>query len=214
MRLFLSSFRAGKHAKELIKLVGSGTEFAYISNAKDYKNSGDRKAKIKENLDYWRSIGLKPVEVDLRPNFHKSGAEGLLKNYGFIWLGGGNAFLLRRALSYTGADRYLYDAVRKNEVILGGESAGAIITGPTLRFSEVENDMEDSQFYTPEPYLKNVIWEGLNLVDFVPVPHFDSPGYVGIDEYVDNLEKEKIPYKKMTDEHAILINGDKEEFLS
>src|SRR5690348_515596 len=150
MRLFLSSYRAGKHEDKLIEFVGRGTEFAYISNSKDYKNKEERKAKIEENFAWWHSIGFKPVEVDLRPYFDKPGVEKNLSDYGFIWLAGGNVFLLRRALSYSGTDKYLYDAVRKNEVILGGESAGAIIMGPTLKFSEVENDMEDSQHYTPK----------------------------------------------------------------
>jgi dipeptidase E len=214
MRLFLSSYRAGKYDNELLQLVGKGTEIAYISNAKDYKEPADRQAKIEENFGYWRSIGLKPVEIDLRPYFHKPGAEKLLAKHNFIWLAGGNVFLLRRALSYTGLDRHFYDAVRKNEIILGGESAGAIIMGPTLRHSEVENDLEDSQHYAPEPYSKEVIWEGLELIDYVLVPHYKSGGYIGIDEYVANLEKDKIPYKTMTDDQAIVINGFDEKFLA
>jgi len=214
MRLFLSSYRAGKHSKKLLELVGEGAEFAYISNSKDYQTADERKAKIEENFVWWRSIGLKPFEVDLRPYFDKSGAEEILSDYNFIWLAGGNVFLLRRALSYSGVDKYLYDAVRKNEVILGGESAGAIIMGPTLKYSEVENDLEDSQRYAPEPYKEEVIWDGLDLVNYVPVPHYKSPGYIGIDEYIVNLEKDKIPYKKMTDDQAILINSNIEEFLN
>jgi dipeptidase E len=214
MRLFLSSYRTGIHEVELLKLVGKGTKIAFISNSKDYKDPADRQSKIEENFEYWRSIGLKPDEIDLRPYFNKPGAEKLLAKYNFIWLAGGNVFLLRRALSYSGVDKYLYDVVRKNQVILGGESAGAIIMGPTLKYSEVENDMEDSQHYTPKPYLKEVMWDGLDLVAYVPVPHYNSSGYIGIDEYISNLEKDKIPYKKMTDDQAIIINGDKEEFLN
>jgi dipeptidase E len=213
MRLFISSYRAGRHDEELRQFIGKIDKIAVITNAKDYKTSNDREVKVTENFDWWRSIGLEPTEIDLRPYFHKPGAEKLLKKHNFIWLAGGNVFLLRRALSYTGIDRYFYDAVRKNEIILGGESAGAIIMGPTLKYSEVENDSEDSQYYVTEGYDKKIIWGGLHLIDYVPVPHVDSPGYIGIDEYIKNLEKDVIPYKKMTDDQAIIINGDKEEFL-
>jgi dipeptidase E len=212
MRLFLSSYRAGKHDADLRELLGKIDKVAVITSAKDYKTPEGRKVRVQENFDYWKSLDIEPTEIDLRPYFHKPGAEKLLAKHNFIWLAGGNVFLLRRALNYTGLDRYFYDAVRKNEIILGGESAGAIIMGPTLKYSETEED-EDSPAYVPDGYEKQTVWEGLQLVDYVPVPHHNSPGYIGIEEYIKNLDKEKIPYKTMTDAQAILINGDKEEFL-
>jgi len=214
MRLFISSYRAGRHESELRELLGKIDKVAVITNAKDYKTPEDRKIKIEDNFNYYRSIGLEPTEIDLRPYFHKLDAEKLLAKHNFIWLAGGNVFLLRRALSYTGLDRYIYDAVKKNEIILAGESAGAIIMGPTLKYSEVENDLEDSQNYAPLPYRKEVIWEGLGLIEYVPVPHYKSAGYIGIDEYVENLEKDKIPYKTMTDEQVLTVDGDRAELLA
>jgi dipeptidase E len=213
MKLFLSSYRAGKHEKELREFLGKIDKVAVITNSKDYKTPQDREISVKENFDFWRSIGIEPTEIDLRPYFHKPGVEKLLKKHNFIWLAGGNVFLLRRALNYTGLDRYFYDAVRKNEIILGGESAGAIIMGPTLKYSEVENDREDSQYYVTEGYDKKIIWDGLHLIEYVPVPHYKSAGYIGIDEYAEHLEEDKIPYKTMTDDQAIIIRGGREEFL-
>lgn len=151
MRLFLSSYRAGKYDDKLREFLGGIDKIAVITNAKDYKTPQDRRLKIEDNFNYYHSIGLEPTEVDLRPYFHKPGAENLLKKHNFIWLAGGNVFLLRRALSYSGLDKYLYDKVRQNEVILGGESAGAIIMGPTLKYSETEEN-EDSPYYIPEPF--------------------------------------------------------------
>jgi dipeptidase E len=214
MRLFLSSYRAGKHDDKLRELIGKIDKIAVITNAKDYKTPQDRKIKLEDNFEYYRSIGLEPTEIDLRPYFQQGSADNLLDGFKFIWLAGGNAFLLRRALRYTELDKWLIGRAKRNEIILGGESAGAIIMGPTLMYSEVENEKEDSQYFAPKPYKKEIIWEGLNLVNFVPVPHFNSPGYIGIDEYIENLKKDKIDYKKMTDDQAIIINDDKEEFLS
>jgi dipeptidase E len=213
MQLFLSSYRAGKHDKELRNFIGKIDKVAVITNAKDYKTQSEREISVDENFDFWRSIGLKPAEIDLRAYFHKPGAEELLKKHNFVWLAGGNVFLLRRALKYSGLDIFLGNQVRRNEIILGGESAGAIIMGPTLKYSETDED-EDNQYYTPEPYKKEVIWEGLDLISYVPVPHYKTSGYIGIDEYIKNLEKQGIPHKKMTDGQVIIINGDKEEFLA
>lgn len=214
MHLFLSSYRAGKHEAELTSFLDGIDKVGIITNSKDYKTPEDREAKLADNFEWWRSIGLTPQEIDLRPFFEKPDAEQLLDGFEFIWLAGGNVFLLRRALLYTGLEKVLAERARQNRIILGGESAGAIIMGPTLKHSEVESENEDSPYYTPEPYKKEVIWEGLGLVDYVPVPHYDSPGYIGIDEYITNLEKDKIPFNKMTDDQAIIINGDKEEFLA
>lgn len=212
MKLFLSSYRAGTHHKDLLDFLGGIRKIAIITNAKDYKTPEDRKLKIEENFDYWRSIGLEPTEIDLRPYFHKPGVEKLLADHEFIWLAGGNVFLLRRALSYSGLDKLLCDKVAKKGIILGGESAGAIIMGPTLKYSETEED-EDSPYYVPAPYEKQVIWEGLGLINYVPVPHYKTPDYIGIDQYIERLEKEAILHKKMTDDQVIIIDGSKEEFL-
>jgi dipeptidase E len=213
MRLFLSSYRAGKYDDKLREFIGSIDKISVITNAKDYKTPQDRREKIEDNFNYYRSIGLEPTEIDLRPYFHKPGAEKLLSKHNFVWLAGGNVFLLRRALSYTGLDRFFYDMVRKNEVILGGESAGAIIMGPTLKYSEMDTD-EDSPSYIPDAYQKDVIWDGLDLITYVPVPHYKTPDYgAEIDAYIANLDKAGIPHKDMTDEQAIMISGGKEEFL-
>lgn len=213
MRLFLSSYRAGKHPDRLVELFGAGSQVGVITNAKDYKSFGERKASVNELLNYLSALAMKPVEIDLRDYFQISNSvsEVLSKNK-TIWLAGGNAFLLRRALRQSGIEPILGDAVRKNQIVLGGESAGAIIMGPTLKHSELDTD-EDSPNYIPEGYDKEVIWEGLDFITYVPVPHYQTSDYIGIYEYVSKLDKEGIPYKTMTDDQAILINGDKEEFL-
>lgn len=216
MRLFLSSYRAGRHEHRLREMLGPISKVAVITNAKDYKPPHERRAKVAENFDYYRSIGLEPTEIDLRPYFHQTGAHKLLANHEFIWLAGGNAFLLRRALAYSGLDKFLYDQVRWNEYILAGESAGAIVTGPTLRFSEMDAaGHEDSAAFISPGYRKEIIWEGLDFIAFVPVPHYKARGYrKEVDRYLKLLERNSIPHKAMTDNQAILINGAHEEFLA
>jgi dipeptidase E len=213
MRLFLSSYRAGKHDKNLLEFIAGITKIAVITNAKDYKTPQERRLKIEDNFNYYRSIGLEPHEIDLRPYFHKPGAEKLLEKHNFVWLAGGNVFLLRRALRYTDLDKFFYDAIRKNEIILGGESAGAISMGPTLRYSEMDSD-EDSPDYLPQGYQKKVLWDGLDLVNYVPVPHYQDPEYGDeIDHYIARLDAAGIGHKEMTNDQAIIINGSNEVFL-
>jgi dipeptidase E len=213
MRLFLSSNRAGRHSQELLQLLAGIDKVAVITNAKDYYSSEVRDRRVKENLDFFSALNIDPTEVDLRPFFYKSGAEKILDNFDYIWLAGGNVFLTRRALRYTKIDEYLIDRVRSNSVIYGGESAGAMAAGPTLKYSELETD-EDSPNFIPTGYDKEVIWGGLEIVDFVPVPHYRGPGQPpDIARYIKLLDKAGIPHKEMSDSQAIIVNGDKTEFL-
>jgi dipeptidase E len=214
MRLFISSYRAGKHDKELLEFAGKIDKVAVITNAKDYKTPQDRRFKIEDNFSWWRSLGLEPREIDLRPYFHKPGAEKALDGFSFVWLAGGNVFLLRRALRYSKVDKYLGDKARRNELLLGGDSAGAIIMGPTLKYSEMDSD-EDSSNFVAEGYGKEALWEGLDLVNYVPVPHYTALDYgEEINEYIERLDKNKIPHKEMTDDQAIIIRGFDERFLA
>jgi dipeptidase E len=214
MRLFLSSYRAGKYPDKLVGLLGKGSRVAVVTNAKDYKSSKERKIKVKEAIDFFSDLGLKPVELDLRKYFTSQvNWEQRLSKYTAVWLAGGNVFLLRRALKYTNFDLFLGNKVRRNEVILGGESAGAMVIGPTLMFSEMNED-DHNPNYIAEGYQEDIIWEGLDLINYVPVPHYIDPDYGSeIDKYIKRLDQNSIPHKEMTNDQAIIINGYNEEFL-
>jgi dipeptidase E len=214
MRLFLSSYRAGRHDSELKSFAGSINKVAVITNAKDYKTPEDRKFKVDDNFAFWRSLEIEPTEIDLRPHFHKQGAESLFDGFDFVWLAGGNTFLLRRALSYTGIDKFLIDKVKNDSLIYGGESAGAIMASPSLRGSEDDSTSEDDPKYLPLPYGKKVLWDGLGFIDYVLVPHYQSPEIAeSIEGYIKYLKARNIDFKTITDEQAIVINGNREELL-
>ena len=216
MRLFLSSYRAGTHNQELLDFLGGIRKVAFISNAKDYKSKAERDISMRENFDFWESIGVIPTEIDLRPYFHKKGAEKLLDGFDFVWLAGGNTFLLRRSLKYSGVDQFLKEKVVANKIIYGGESAGAIMAAPTLRGSEDEASPghEDDPNYAPSAYQKEALWDGLGLLDFVLVPHYKSPAIAeSIEGYIKYLKKHQIPFKTIEEEQALVIQGSKQEVL-
>lgn len=214
MRLFLSSYRAGNYPGKLVELFGKNTRVAVITNAKDYKPPKEREIKVKEVLDFFLDLGLKPDELELKKYFTSQvNWNSEMDSYQSVWLAGGNVFLLRRALKQSGIDKFLYDSVRKNEIIYGGESAGAMVAGPTLRYSEMEGDEDNPNFVTEE-YEKEILWDGLHFIDYVPVPHHRAPDYgLEIDSYIHRLDGASIPHKEITDNQAIVINGFKEEFL-
>jgi dipeptidase E len=130
------------------------------------------------------------------------------EKYQAVWVAGGNTFVLRRALKYSKADRALGDMVRKNEVVYGGESAGAILPTPTLTGVEFGDDPGD----VPKNYKKDAIWNGLNLISYHVVPHYEST-WEGAQDMIRELQKQNLEYKTLTDSQALIINGDKEELL-
>lgn len=214
MRLFLSSYRAGRHNAELLDLLGEVREVGIISNAKDYHQPERRAQRMGEVYDFFKSLGIASQEIDLRPFFNnREGIEEELVKHQFIWLAGGNIFLLRRSLQYSAAADFLVEHAQNESIIMGGESAGAVVFGPSLKGFEMEGDA-DSPNFLPAGYSKEVIWEGLNLIDYVPVPHCASEDYGDeVARIIKHLDQDSIPHKDMTDDQVVIVNGSKTEFL-
>jgi dipeptidase E len=209
VRLFLSSYRTGEYNDQFLELLGDQTHIAIITNAKDYKNEIERATSVKEVQNFFEEMGLTTSEIDLRNYFDDtSGLEELLSKQSCVWVAGGNTFVLRRAMYYSGCDQLLTQLVHDEAVIYAGESAGAILATPGLTGSEFADDPS----IVPEGYDEEEIWEGLGLVEYYVVPHYES-GDEGIERMVDILEEQSLPFRTLNNNQAILIDGDQEEFL-
>ncbi|WP_340645708.1 Type 1 glutamine amidotransferase-like domain-containing protein [Phenylobacterium sp.] len=174
MRLYLSSFRMGDDFDRLVEAVPRGAPVAVIANAVDFIAPEDRLAYARavfDPVEHFRSFGLGPYDLDLREYFDRSGElEKALTDTRVVWANGGNAFLLMRAMVQSGLDRILRERVAAGTLIYGGWSAGSVVAGPSLRGIELMDDpgvVVDG--YVPEPF-----WDGLGLVDYSIVPHFQS----------------------------------------
>ena len=84
--------------------------------------------------------------------------------------------------------------------VYAGGSAGAIVAGPILNHFDAADDPKDAP---------SVIWDGLGLVDIIPLPHWNTPKFQGV---LDGIRDNLLPYGKdlvpITDEQAIIIDGD------
>lgn len=51
-------------------------------------------------------------------------------------------------------------------------------------------------------------YEGLNILDFIPVPHYksDHPESHLVDKVIEVLEQRKIKYKPLSDGEVIIMN--------
>jgi dipeptidase E len=209
MRLYLSSYRIGNHAQKLLELLGSGRRVGIIANAVDNVSSENR-LEYRRNTynihDVFKEMGLAPHEIDLRRYFDKKdNLKEELKKYDLIWVNGGNCFLLRRAMEYSGFGDIITDMLEKDEVVYGGFSAGICLLGPTLKGIELCDEAEKiSEGYSPE-----IIWDGLNLIPYSIAPHYRSDHSESpmIENVVAYFDEHSMPYYALRDGDVLIRDG-------
>lgn len=216
MKLYLSSYRLGDHIDELLKMTGPWPSVALISNALD-------SIPIEARFDHFRNVfdpianfaanGMHASDFDLRHYFGRPEAlKEALKPYQIVWVHGGNAFLLRRAMRESGFDRIIGDLLEERDLVYAGWSAGAVVTAPDLRGIDLMDEPRVSGVGYPPG---DVIWDGLGLIDFAIVPHFNSdhPESPSASLAANYLAKEGIPFQTLQDGDVVIRNGDTTEVL-
>jgi len=121
MRLYLSSYKIGNKSSELPLLVGPNKHVALIPNALDvYEDSQRKTDSINENIQSIVDLGFSAEVLDLRKYFNKNKElETELKKYGMVWVRGGDAFVLRKAMRQSGFDKIIIDMLKKDEIVYG-----------------------------------------------------------------------------------------------
>lgn len=204
MKLYLSSYRLGDNPQELVNLVGENKRTAVIPNALDFSRDLERRKEgIQREMDDLKRLGFQPEEIDLRNYFGKEKelAEKM-SEFGLIWVRGGNTFVLRRAFKESGLDNWLVSHKGDKELVYGGYSAGVCVLSPSLEGSELTDDPN----LITEGYKKEVIWEGLGLIDFAFAPHYMSnhPESESISKEVEYYTREGIKFEKLHDGEVIV----------
>jgi len=210
MQLFLSSYRFGDYAEVLQDMLGDEiSDVGVITNAKDYKTLTERTESVRELFGSFAELGIDAHEIDLRVFFDQPDMlERELAKYKFIWLSGGNTFVLARALQQSGGDAIIRELVQSGKVIYGGESAGACIATPMLTGVEFGDD----PYIVPEGYEDVEVWQGLGLVPFSIIPHYESE-WEGYERMEEVLAEAGLPYKILRDHQVYVVNGEQAELL-
>lgn len=206
MKLYLASDTVPT-PQDLFDLVGkpaADIKVAYIPNSKDYYATLARKVKIDRSLAKLVDIGLHPVIVDLRDFHDPDSVKKALQQYDMIWVVGGNTFVLRHAMKASGFDQVIKQLL-EDGLVWGGDSAGALIAGPTLKSAELCDDPE----FAPE-----VIWQGLGLTDKFIMPHADSPDFADAVLQIRRLHKNDANYIELNDTDAYVIDGNSSRKVS
>ena len=173
MKLYLSSYRLGDRAPDLARMVGGAKRVGVVPNALDFSSDTDRleQGLAREFRDL-REIGLFPEELDLRAYFcAPAQLEAAIAKLDALWVVGGNAFVLRRAMSQSGLDGILVRRSHEPGFVYAGYSAGSCVVGSTLRGI----DLVDDPSVVPAGYAQEPLWDGLGLVPFAIAPHYRSP---------------------------------------
>lgn len=199
MKLYLSSYRLGNEPEKLTQLVSGRRKVAVVRNSLDFSSDIERLRLGKEQeFGDMESIGLDPEELDLKHYFGKRNAlQKYLESVDALWVVGGNAFILRKAMKLSGLDQLLTNELIGPDFVYAGYSAGACAVSLTLR--GIQNvDPIDA---VPKGYPSEVIWEGLGLVPFAIAPHYKSDHSESgkIEDSVAYFIDHKIPFIALRD---------------
>lgn len=204
--MYLSSYELGNETDKLKKMIPSNNKLGYIFNALDFTGADpERKAKrVERNMSELNELGFDCFNLDLREYFGKPGAlQELVDTLGVIWVSGGNVFVLRQAFKLSGFDEILFSLNKKDNFLYGGYSAGVCVLSPTLDGYHIVDDATD----TPFEDLDEVLWDGLNILDYTFLPHFESdhPESESVGKVIEYCKEKELPYKTARDGDVIIV---------
>ena len=180
-------------------MVSGNRRIGVVCNALDFFDDPLRRAEAQEQeLADLEGLGLDPEPVDLRDFFQQPGGlQRLCDTLDALWVTGGNTFVLRRAMQYSGLDTILLARAGDNRFVYAGYSAGACVVTPSLEGI----DLADDPNVIPDGYRPEVTWHGLSLVPFCIAPHYKSnhPESDVIGDVVEFYIASKIPFIALRD---------------
>ena len=202
MKLFLSSVSIAEANRpaflELVNKDARDISVALIENGAD-TYPGDHRAWVERARGMIQGTVGEVVRFDLRDYSNASVIKNALSKFDVVWVGGGNVFYLRWLARQSGFDVAIKDLIAGG-IVYGGESAGAIIAGPTIDNFQPADVPEAA----PE-----IILDGFGLTDIVPIPHYGNKKYGHIMRAIEDKfklsEHRTVP---IADEQAIVINND------
>ena len=198
-KLFLASI-VSNTIEKLIEILPESPDklaVAFIPTAADpYKD----KWFVDEDRNKLKEKGFSVKDVDINGKTEQELLEEL-KDADIIFVAGGNTFYLLEKARESGFDKIVKELVQKG-VIYVGSSAGATLAGPNIEPVKPFDDPSEA------PSLKS--FDGLNLVDFIILPHFEEKNKKEYGEIIREYSEKGYKLITLTDNQAVVVED--EEF--
>jgi len=213
MKLYLSSYYLGNATDLLQNMVGRNKKAAVIANSIDFLAKSERSERVAAEIATLRGLGFSAEELDLRDYFNNSNdIKQKLSEYGLLMLRGGNVFVLRRALAQSGFDKVISELLDKHELVYSGYSAGACVVSPSLQGLNLADDPN----VVPAGYKPEIIWKGLDLVNFAIAPRYnpDHPEAATVEQITNYFNEHGITYKTVRQGEVLVVNDGEQKLIS
>jgi len=205
MKLYLSSYKIGTKTSELKKWIDiHGNKIVIIANAKDqYTDLKRVENGTMDDISQLEAIDFKVQRLNLKDYFGKK--DKLRADFQEIkafYVVGGNTFVLRRAMKLSGFDILLKEFSLRSNILYAGYSAGICVLAPNMRAIAVMDEPEINPYNTDS----HPIYEGIGLIAYSPIPHFESvhSETEAANHAVDYCIKNDIIYKTLCDGDVII----------
>lgn len=203
MKWYLSSFKIGNEPEKLKNLLSVNKKAVYISNGFDFARPESQKKHRDWDVKDLEGIGLSVESLDLRDYFGKlDQLRQKIKEFGLIWVSGGNVFDLRYAMKLSGFDLILAE-LKDEDIVYGGYSAAVCVLSPTLHGYHIV-DKSDLKTYGAD---QTTIWDGLGLINFMFAPHFQSEHSESedINKEISYYKEHGMTYRTLRDGEVIIL---------
>lgn len=105
-------------------------------------------------------------------------------------------------MKLSGFDELLLTLASDEEFLYSAYSAECCILSANLEVYQIADESRS----TPYEELNTMIWEGLGLIDYVFLPHFESD-HQGIDRTVEYCEENGIVFKALRNGEALVFKN-------
>lgn len=190
--------------RELVSKDFGDAKLVFIPTAANMEE-GDKWWLI-EDLSKCKKLGFKEVDIVDIAAVSREVWQPRLEKSDVIMVGGGNTSYLMSQIRKSGLAAVL-PALLETRVYVG-ISAGSMVTAPKLKQKEMQRLYE-------EPIVDDDTNEGLGLVDFLVVPHMNSPHFPRAAELIDEVAKGiDMPMYAIDDQTAIKVVDGKTEVVT
>ncbi|WP_324671529.1 Type 1 glutamine amidotransferase-like domain-containing protein [Hymenobacter sp. GOD-10R] len=206
MKYYLSSYKFGNQLDQLPSLLPLAAKIGHIHNARDFTTADvERKVRSQqEEIAQLQQLGFAAEALDLKDYFHREAAlRTKLNTLHGVWVSGGNTFVLRQAMRLSGFDCVIHELAQRNDFLYAGYSAGICVLSTSLQYLHLVDNSDDF----PYPDCQQPLWQGLGLLDYALLPHYDSyhPESEAIGRTVTYCIEQKLLFKALRDGEVLVM---------